>query len=65
MNAIVSLGNSLSLKIVAEGVELDEQRRFFENLKSEGPAAAGLPDLPAGAGRGGRGIHCAAAEAAD
>ncbi|MGE5467533.1 MAG: EAL domain-containing protein [Ignavibacteria bacterium] len=34
VNAIVSLGKSLSLKIVAEGVELDEQRRFFENLDS-------------------------------
>jgi diguanylate cyclase (GGDEF)-like protein/PAS domain S-box-containing protein len=34
VNAIVSLGNSLSLKIVAEGVELDEQRRFFERLPS-------------------------------
>ncbi|HEX8961817.1 MAG TPA: EAL domain-containing protein [Rhodocyclaceae bacterium] len=34
VNAIVSLGNSLSLKIVAEGVELDEQRRFFEGVQS-------------------------------
>ncbi|MDD5247474.1 MAG: EAL domain-containing protein [Rhodocyclaceae bacterium] len=32
VNAIVSLGASLSLKIVAEGVELDEQRSFLENL---------------------------------
>jgi EAL domain-containing protein (putative c-di-GMP-specific phosphodiesterase class I) len=36
VNAIVSLGKSLSLKIVAEGVELDEQRRFFENMKEDG-----------------------------
>ncbi len=35
VNAIVSLGNSLSLKIVAEGVELDEQRQFLENINSE------------------------------
>ncbi|HEX8987199.1 MAG TPA: EAL domain-containing protein [Rhodocyclaceae bacterium] len=33
VNAIVSLGNSLSLKIVAEGVEHDEQRRFLENIE--------------------------------
>ncbi len=35
VNAIVSLGSSLSLKIVAEGVELDEQRRFFEGMRSD------------------------------
>ncbi|MBI4986188.1 MAG: EAL domain-containing protein [Rhodocyclales bacterium] len=32
VNAIVSLGSSLSLKIVAEGVEHDVQRSFLENL---------------------------------
>jgi diguanylate cyclase (GGDEF)-like protein/PAS domain S-box-containing protein len=36
VNAIISLGKSLSLKIVAEGVELDEQRRFFETFQADG-----------------------------
>jgi diguanylate cyclase (GGDEF)-like protein/PAS domain S-box-containing protein len=36
VNAIVSLGNSLSLKIVAEGVEHDEQRRFLEGIDDGG-----------------------------